>query len=50
MLIHAHYAFCEILLRVEILQLFSTFFIFLRHPRVGGDPDGNRSEAITIFT
>jgi hypothetical protein len=31
-------------------QLFSTFFIFFRHPRVGGDPDGKRSKAITIFT
>ena len=32
------------------LQLFSTVFIFLRHPRVGGDPDGTRSEPILIFT
>ncbi len=35
---------------LDNLQLFSTFFIFLRHPRVGGDPDGYRSKAITIFT
>ncbi len=35
---------------VVFLQLFSTFFIFLRHSRVGGDPDGNRSKAIAVST
>ncbi len=35
---------------VEFLPLFSTFFIFLRHRRAGGDPDGNRSKALTAST